>query len=393
VTAEMQHSLDALGRAGGRQARRRVSARSMAWRGDKQDNMIESPDFVDPALGIPVHSLYGKVRRPAAAMMQGFDVLLVDLQDLGCRIYTFITTLALCPRGSGGARQGGMDPRPSNPAAVPSRPAAARGLGELRRRGALADAPRPHHWASLRVVRADIEARHRVRGRHDGRLAAPPPARASAGRWAERRLGESESQRGQPLDGPRCYAGTVLLEGRRYPRDAARPGPWSSSARRTSSPGCCSEKMRSLAPHWMRGCRLRECWFEPTFQKHAGKLCAGLQIHVEDAAYDHDAFRPWRLMALAFKALRALRPDYELWRDFPYEYEHDRLAIDLINGGELLRNWWTILPRRRPTWTRWRAWMNWHGWKSARSYCCTLREIRDRPRFPCGCLRKAVVCP
>jgi hypothetical protein len=64
-----------------------------------------------------------------------------------------------------------------------------------------------------------------------------------------------------------------------------------------------------------------------------------VQVHVEDAAYDHEAFRPWRLQALAFKALRELRPDYALWRDFPYEYERDRLAIDLINGSELLRRW------------------------------------------------------
>jgi uncharacterized protein YbbC (DUF1343 family) len=89
----------------------------------------------------------------------------------------------------------------------------------------------------------------------------------------------------------------------------------------------------------MHGCRLRECWFEPTFQKHAGHLCPGLQIHVEQADYDHEAFRPWRLVALAFKALRLLRPDYPLWRDFAYEYERDRLAIDLINGSELLREW------------------------------------------------------
>ena len=98
-------------------------------------------------------------------------------------------------------------------------------------------------------------------------------------------------------------------------------------------------EMQACAPHWLPGCRLRPCWFEPTFHKHAGKLCAGVQIHVEAGHYDHAAFRPWRLQALAFKALRLLRPDYELWRDFPYEYEHDRLAIDLINGGELLRQW------------------------------------------------------
>mgnify|MGYP000626854609 CR=1 FL=1 len=97
--------------------------------------------------------------------------------------------------------------------------------------------------------------------------------------------------------------------------------------------------MERIAPQWMEGCRLRECWFEPTFQKHAGRLCAGIQIHVDDGHYDHHAFRPWRLLALAFKALRQINPDYELWRDFPYEYEHDRLAIDLINGGEQLRHW------------------------------------------------------
>jgi uncharacterized protein YbbC (DUF1343 family) len=98
-------------------------------------------------------------------------------------------------------------------------------------------------------------------------------------------------------------------------------------------------KMESLAPEWLRGCRLRACWFEPTFHKHSGKLCAGIQIHVDDPTYNHEEFRPWRLMALVFKALRALRPDYDLWRNFAYEYEHDRLAIDLINGGELLRQW------------------------------------------------------
>jgi uncharacterized protein YbbC (DUF1343 family) len=97
--------------------------------------------------------------------------------------------------------------------------------------------------------------------------------------------------------------------------------------------------MRDLAPSWLSGCRLREIWFEPTFHKHSGELCAGVQIHVEDGAYDHLAFRPWRLQAAAFKALRRLRPDYPLWRDFPYEYERDRLAIDLINGSELLRQW------------------------------------------------------
>ena len=97
--------------------------------------------------------------------------------------------------------------------------------------------------------------------------------------------------------------------------------------------------MQAFAPHWLNGCKLRECWFEPTFHKHAGKLNHGIQIHCEGPYYDHAAFKPWRIQALAFKAIRRLYPDYPLWRDFAYEYEHDRLAIDLINGSPLLREW------------------------------------------------------
>ncbi|MES2340778.1 MAG: DUF1343 domain-containing protein, partial [Pseudomonadota bacterium] len=73
--------------------------------------------------------------------------------------------------------------------------------------------------------------------------------------------------------------------------------------------------------------------------KHVGKLCNGVQIHTEDPSYDHQAFKPWRVQALAFKAIRRLYPDYPLWRDFPYEYELGKLAIDVINGGPLLREW------------------------------------------------------
>jgi uncharacterized protein YbbC (DUF1343 family) len=137
----------------------------------------------------------------------------------------------------------------------------------------------------------------------------------------------------------RAYAGTVMLEGTTLSegRGTTRP------LELLGAPDLDTEEllgaMHRLAPEWLAGCRLRPCWFEPTFHKHAGQLCAGLQIHVDDPAYDHHAFRPWRLVAAAFKALRQLRPDYPLWRDFPYEYESERLAIDLINGGPLLRDW------------------------------------------------------
>ena len=98
-------------------------------------------------------------------------------------------------------------------------------------------------------------------------------------------------------------------------------------------------EMHRIAPQWVAGCALREVWFEPTFHKHAKTLCNGLMIHAEGSFYNHHAFRPWRLQALAFKAIRQLYPDYPLWRDFSYEYEFERLAIDVINGGPAFREW------------------------------------------------------
>jgi uncharacterized protein YbbC (DUF1343 family) len=137
----------------------------------------------------------------------------------------------------------------------------------------------------------------------------------------------------------RCYPGTVMLEGTTLSEGRGTTRPLELFGAPDLEPRALLAKMHALAPVWLSGCRLRECWFEPTFNKHAGKLCAGIQIHVEDVAYDHNVFKPWRLIALALKSLRTLRPDYDLWRDFPYEYERDRLAVDLINGSELLRRW------------------------------------------------------
>ena len=137
----------------------------------------------------------------------------------------------------------------------------------------------------------------------------------------------------------RAYAGTVMLEGTTLSEGRGTTRPLEIFGAPDIDARAVLAEMRALAPHWLAGCRLREIWFEPTFHKHAGKLCHGLQIHVEDPGYGHAAFRPWRLQALAFKAIRRLYPDYPLWRDFAYEYEHDRLAIDLINGSPLLREW------------------------------------------------------
>jgi uncharacterized protein YbbC (DUF1343 family) len=137
----------------------------------------------------------------------------------------------------------------------------------------------------------------------------------------------------------RAYAGTVMLEGTTLSEGRGTTRPLELFGAPDLDARAVIAEMRSLAPEWLNGCRLRDVWFQPTFHKHAGLLCNGVQIHVDDPAYDHAAFRPWRVQALAFKAIRKLRADYDLWRDFPYEYVFDKLAIDVINGGKALRDW------------------------------------------------------
>jgi uncharacterized protein YbbC (DUF1343 family) len=137
----------------------------------------------------------------------------------------------------------------------------------------------------------------------------------------------------------RCYPGTVMLEGTTLSEGRGTTRPLELFGAPDLEACELLGAMQRLAPEWLEGCRLRPCWFEPTFHKHSGRLCAGIEIHVDDPSYEHARFRPWRLQALAFKALRELRPDYPIWRDFHYEYERERLAIDLIAGSELLRTW------------------------------------------------------
>jgi len=337
VTADLVHSLDALAAL----PDVRLSAAfgpQHGLRGDKQDNMMESADFNDPLLGIPVFSLYGEVRRPTPAMLDSFDVLLVDLQDLGCRIYTFITTLRyiLEAAAQSGLRVRVLD-RP-NPAGRPVEGLSLRpgwesfvGAGPLPMRHGLTLGELARWFVNTLKLDVDCDV-----VAMEGWMPGSGPGYG----WP---LGErtwiNPSPNAPNLSMARCYAGTVMLEGTTLSEGRGTTRPLELFGAPDLEPRQLLAEMQRLAPHWLQGCRLRECWFEPTFHKHAGKLCAGVQIHVEDAAYDHEAFRPWRLMALAFKALRGLRPDYELWRDFPYEYEFDRLAIDLINGSELLRQW------------------------------------------------------
>jgi uncharacterized protein YbbC (DUF1343 family) len=337
VTPDLTHALDALAALDDVELSAAFGPQH-GLRGDKQDNMVESPDYDDPALGIPVFSLYGAVRRPTPAMMDTFDVLLVDLQDLGCRIYTFITTLRYVLEEA--ARHGKavwvLD-RP-NPVGRPVEGLRLRegwesfvGAGPLPMRHGLTMGELGHWF--VRTLRLDVD--YRVIEMDGWR-----PEQAPGHGWPQgERIWINPSPNAPNLWMARAYAGTVMLEGTTLSEGRGTTRPLELFGAPDLDIGALLERMEALAPPWLQGCALRACWFEPTFHKHAGTLCAGVQIHAEGPHYQHKAFRPWRLQALAFKALRQLRPDYPLWRDFPYEYERDRLAIDLINGSPLLREW------------------------------------------------------
>ena len=337
VTEDLAHSLDALAACGDI----KVSAAfgpQHGLRGDKQDNMIESPNFNDPVHGIPVFSLYAEVRRPTDAMMDTFDVILVDLQDLGCRIYTFITTLrhvlevasrynktvwVLDRPNPVGRLVEGLTLRTGWESFVGAGPLPMRHgltLGEL------------GLWF-VKTLRLDVE--YRIIEMQDWQPSAPPGFGWPLGvrTWI------NPSPNAPNLWMARAYAGTVMLEGTTLSEGRGTTRPLELFGAPDIDTRGVMNKMETLAPRWLDGCRLRECWFEPTFHKYAGKLCHGVQIHTENPGYDHRTFKPWRLQALVFKAIRALYPNYPLWRDFAYEYEHKRLAIDVINGSPLLREW------------------------------------------------------
>ena len=337
VTRDLVHSLDAL--AGLRELNLTAAfGPQHGMRGDKQDNMIESEDFHDPTLGIPVYSLYGAVRRPTADMMASFDTVLVDMQDVGTRIYTFVTTLryvleaaaklgksvwVLDRPNPAGRPIEGLALRPGwesfvGAAAIPMRHGLT--LGELA------------HWF-VRTLKLNVDCQVVT-------MSGWKPAAGPGFGWP---IGErawvNPSPNAANLSMARCFPGTVLIEGTTLSEGRGTTRPLELLGAPDLEVPALLKRMAQLAPEWLGGCRLRRCWFEPTFQKHVGKLCAGVQIHVEDEGYAHAGFRPWRLIALALKALRQLRPDYPIWRDFHYEYEKDRLAFDLLNGSELLRRW------------------------------------------------------
>lgn len=305
-------------------------------RGEKQDNMVESKNYRDPYTDIPVFSLYGDVRRPTAEMMNAIDILLVDLQDVGTRIYTFLTTvLYVLEAGAKYNKSIWVLDRP-NPAGRPVEGNILQsgwesfvGAGPLPIRHGLTLGEAANWFKSYFNIDVDLRV-IKMRGYN-------PKLKPGFG-WPELSW-VNPSPNASNLSMARCFAGTVLIEGTHLSEGRGTTRPLEVIGAPDIKVLEILKQMERLEPKWMRGCRLRPCYFEPTFQKHKGVICEGLQIHVDDKSYRHNEFTPFRLVILFLKSLRMLSPEYQIWRDFHYEYEKDRLAFDLICGSDIIRKW------------------------------------------------------
>ena len=297
---------------------------------EQQDNMIESPHFIHSNYQIPVFSLYGEVRRPTQQMLDTFDVVLVDLQGIGSRPYTFMTTLFyMLEACSGTGKSVWVLDRP-NPAGRPVEgPMLQKGFESFVGPASLI----MRHGMTMGELAQWYQ--HEKKLDVDLRIIKMKdyyPGIAPGYGWPAFELSWiNPSPNASGINMARCFPGTVLFEGTTTPLEMVGAPDIDFSQ--------ILKKMSALKPGWMKGCTLRPCQFEPTFDKHQGKVCSGVQIHTDNRYYKHHEFKPYRLGALMLKAIRLALTEYPLWRDFEFEYETDRLAIDLLNGSTYLREW------------------------------------------------------
>jgi len=290
--------------------------------GQTQDNMVEWKSYEHPRLNIPVHSLYGEDREPTKEMLQGVDVLLVDLQDVGARFYTFIWTMYLCMRA---CEKHGVE------VVVVDRPNPINGMTT---EGPLIES----NYKSF-VGMHPIPVRH---GRTIGELAtqfrdeAFPKCRLSIlpmKNW-ERAMWFDET--GLPwvmpspnmptLDTAAVYPGMCLIEGTNISEGRGTTRPFEIFG----APFIDAETLcRELSILKLPGVFFRENYFQPTFHKFAGEMCGGAQLHV----IDRDIFRPFQTGIEIIRCIRKLYPDSFAWKQPPYEYEREKLPIQILLGG------------------------------------------------------------
>jgi uncharacterized protein YbbC (DUF1343 family) len=336
VRLGFQHALDALVARLGRHLCAAFGPQH-GMRGDKQYNMEESPTYRDATHGIPVFSLYGNVRRPTPEMLDCFDVLLFDLQDVGWRGYTWVATLLYMleacektgktvwvldrPNPAGRTVEGTklMAGQESFVGVIPVPQRHGLTLGELAR-----------YMVAHFALDVDLEI---------VTMEDYFPNNGPTFGWPDDMVWINPSPAIANMNCIRCYPGTVLLEGTHLSEGRGTTTPLEVFGAPGLHVDAVLAHLRHTASEFARGCYLRPCHFEPFFDKHSQTLCAGVQIHASFLDYSPQRFRPYRLISAVLKSLRAVQPDFELWRNFYYEYEPDRRPIDVINGGPSLREW------------------------------------------------------
>jgi uncharacterized protein YbbC (DUF1343 family) len=325
VDANLDHAADLVFRSPG-VALAALFGPQHGFRSDLQDNMIETPHAGDAIRQVPVYSLYSETREPTADMLKGLDVLVVDLQDIGARIYTFVYTMANCLRAAS---------RHNIPIIVCDRP---NPIGGLAVEGPMLDAgyesfvglfpiPMRHgmtigELARLFNVHFGIGADLRVVDMHG---------------WSREMYHDATglpwvmpSPNMPTLDTAIVYPGAVLFEGTQLSeaRGTTRPfellgAPWIDAEH-------VAEDLNALG---LAGVRFRPAVFEPTFHKHARVTCGGCQIHVTDRR----TFLPVLAGVAVLAQFHRANPARFTWRQPPYEYEHEKMPIDILAGSSALR--------------------------------------------------------
>jgi uncharacterized protein YbbC (DUF1343 family) len=294
--------------------------------GQTQDNMIEWEGFTDRLTGVPVYSLYGARRRPTADMLDAVDTLVVDLQDVGARYYTFIWTLLLCleacaetgrkvvvldrPNPLGGRHTEGNVLDPAYRSFV--------GLAPIPMRHGLTIGELAGFFVQWRGLQVDLEVVWMDGWRRDmffNQTGLP---------WV------LPSPNLPTLETALVYPGGCLLEGTALSEGRGTTRPFEIFG----APYVEPETLVGLLASWsLPGCRLRPLYFEPTFHKFAGQVCGGVQVHITDPL----RFESVVTYTAAITAIRQLWPDRFAWKQPPYEYEADKLPIDILAGGSRWR--------------------------------------------------------
>ena len=295
-------------------------------RGDVQDNMIETEHGIDRKTGLPVHSLYSETREPTEAMLRDIDVVVFDMQDVGCRIYTFVYTLANCMRAAKkwGKRVVVCDrPNPISGAVISGNvlePEYASFVGQFpiptRHGMTVAELARmfKDHFnigCELEVLSMDGWRREYWHDETDAPWVMPSPNMPT-------------------LSSATVFPGTVHFEGTQLSEGRGTTRPFELIGAPYIDPDAYAANLNALG---FPGVFFRSCGFQPTFQKHAGVSCGGVQIHVKDRKSFEPVITGVALVKLAYD----MYPDQFRWKDPPYEYVYDQNPFDVISGTNKIR--------------------------------------------------------